>query len=103
MREVYRQGDVVLVRLSDKTDEQVFSNTRYIGERLEIKGENGHNHTLNGSVYEHPNQRNVNIVVLDKPSTLVHDEHKNIDLPVGTYLAYTVREYTDSGGRRWND
>jgi len=88
MAKLYRQGDVIFKKIdgiplwAEKT-----------GDSLVIESESGNNHVLEGQVYD-----NGEYVVLEKPSTVKHPQHRQLTLPVGTYRVYRVRDYLRERG-----
>jgi len=100
---IIRQGDVLLRKI-DQIPEYAkpvkesgdITNTVFVEQdAVIIHGESGHKHVLSGvktytSDWDHG--RAIYIVV-DKPVTLKHDEHPDIEIPRGVYVVTRIRDY----------
>lgn len=53
----------------------------------------GHAHVLEGNVDVYELDNGLRQFNLDSPTTIVHEEHKKIELPPGEYLSGKVLEY----------
>lgn len=98
MNAMYRQGDVLLVRIERPHE----------GKRLEVERENGrvilahgeatgHAHAINhpGAVLFHVDGET--LLSLKDDAVLSHEEHASIELPAGHYRVVQQREYTHEG------
>ena len=87
---VYRQGDVILQEIG-----VLPKGAKLVGDKISVSGETGHMHTIMGQVYESAETEN-QILVLEKPTELSHEEHNNMDIDAGIYTVKTVRDYARS-------
>jgi len=99
-KELWRHGDVVLERVEDGCE---------LGSPIESKrsvvlaeGEaTGHSHRIDSSfdarLYSDPSNDNAKILVLVRPSDLMHEEHQTIQLPPGKYRVRIKRQYSPEG------
>jgi hypothetical protein len=94
MRKVYRQGDVLVVEISEpiSVEAKVIEKdtlTLALGEAT------GHSHQImsEGAVMYAVGE-NLRLMKLKKPAKLVHQEHTAIELPAGNYQIIRQREYT---------
>jgi len=101
MKKMYRQGDVLLVKVDDipKKVKQQKSNVVVEGEAT------GHAHRLhNGQIliykdeetYENKETMFINAM---KNAKLVHEEHGPIEIEVGFYMVIRQREYDEEKNR----
>ncbi|MEM4449350.1 MAG: hypothetical protein QXQ33_00800 [Nitrososphaerota archaeon] len=100
---VYRQGDVVLVRLHpDEEARAKFDNQTPFANELVISSETGNAHKLCAPVYEAWGRQ---YVVLEHPTILEHPQHKNIVIEPGIYEVRMVRSYNKASrsSRRVSD
>jgi len=88
MARVYRQGDVIF-----KEIDEVPSWAEKTGNRLVIEGETGNSHVLEAIVYV-----DGRYVEVDKPSAVMHPQHRQLTLPIGKYVVYRVRDYYGNEG-----
>ena len=94
---VYRQGDVILREVSPRDYEYYNERFQEEGKRKDvvIKGETGHSHII-------PNVLVLNdrlaVIKVDKPTQILHEEHKPVTLGVGIYVIDRVRNWL--GARR---
>jgi len=96
-RPLYRHGDVLIAAISNLP----------IGARSKAglvlaHGEHtGHSHRIqetgNASLYVYGND--LYLLVSAPSATLVHEEHRAIELPAGVYRVWQQREYTPSAIR----
>lgn len=86
--DVIRQGDVYLIRVSG-----VPTNAKPKQDRILAYGETtGHKHQLmGGNVLVQSSGRQW--AVLEQPTVLEHEEHKNLFVPAGMYEVRIQREY----------
>ena len=99
---MYRQGDVLLVKMNGK---KPIGGKRMAnkGRVLLAEGEaTGHSHTLpeTSELYELDGKR---WVIVPETSELVHQEHEAIAIAPGTYWVVRQREYTPEAIRRVSD
>ena len=94
-----RQGDILIVKVDNIPLDATKRNSRILAE-----GETtGHLHELDyGEVYEKDGVLYFK-VSSEKPSTLLHPEHKAITFEPGAYKVVRQREYQPSGWRRVRD
>jgi len=94
-----RQGDVLLVardapadpvRATDR-DGRPLAGVRIAGERT------GHAHTLPARVYDAGGER---MVLLERPTTLTHPEHTDIEVPAGWWEVRQQREHVPQAAPR---
>ena len=86
---VYRQGDVILEKV-DLDPRELIGYGRKASDKLEIASESGHRHVLDAEVYEYGLER---LILVKKPSMLVHDQHPPILIEPGIYRLRFVRDY----------
>ena len=93
-----RQGDILIVRVSNIPLDAKSRKSRVLAE-----GEaTGHLHELDyGEVYEKDGV--LYFRVSEKPSILLHPEHKAITFEPGAYKVIQQREYEPSGWKRVRD
>lgn len=93
MRKMYRQGDVLVVEVSEVPEDKK-SVKRQEGRLVLAEGEaTGHAHAIrsqNAKMYAAVAGM---FLVLKKAAELVHEEHGKIDLPPGNYQVIRQREY----------
>jgi len=96
---ILRQGDVLLESVSNLP-----KGLKKRKDNILVRGETtGHAHRLNTptlSVYGTDDEMFVN---LDKPTELVHEEHKTIQVDKGTWKVVRQREYSPAENRRVAD
>jgi len=89
-RKIYRQGDVILEQIEyDLKDLELYA--RFEGNRIEIRSENGHSHVMNNiKLYRYTGRQ---IVVVENPTPLVHEQHPVITVLPGIYELRFVRDW----------
>lgn len=98
MKKMYRQGDVLLVRM-DRPPQ---------GKRMEVERENGRVILAHGEATGHAhaighpgamlfNTGGDTLLSLKEDAVLSHEEHFPIELPAGLYQVVRQREYTHEG------
>lgn len=93
MRNIYRQGDVVIIQVGKIPDDAKIIVTK----PLAIGEVTGHAHRLvvkeklDLAMYEDTYGRLY--FKLNAPADVVHEEHQSITLPPGIYTTRTIREY----------
>lgn len=91
---MYRQGDILLVRVYDED----FDSSHAQEDKIVAEGSiTGHHHKIvNGEVYRQRRDWNgqIGTVVAHEGCQLIHDEHDTIDLPIGVYKVIKQREVT---------
>ena len=99
MMKMKRQGDILIVRVDNIPLDAKNRKSRVLAE-----GEaTGHLHELDsGEVYGKDGVLYFKISS-EKPSTLLHPEHKAITFEPGAYKVVKQREYEPSGWRRVRD
>jgi hypothetical protein len=92
VREMYRQGDILLVASSMPVQA-----TR-LSHRVLAHGEvTGHKHEVaDGVLFEH---QGVMYLQTSQPTALNHEEHATITIPEGTYQVIRQREYDEDAIR----
>ena len=94
-----RQGDILIVKIGNIPEDATKRKSRVLAE-----GEaTGHLHELDsGEVYEKDGVLYFR-VSSEKPSTLLHPEHKAITFEPGAYKVVQQREYKPRGWMRVSD
>ncbi len=97
---IIRHGDVIL-KLVDPKEVEAMEKTaiKHNGNFIVAEGETtGHNHTLHVAdprimqLFRAKNDNRL-IVNLAGPATITHPEHKQLDIPQGTYMEDREQEY----------
>lgn len=86
----YRHGDVVLIPVDEVKGEKLGHLTLALGEVT------GHSHRIEGgnaALFAFENEKYLEIQ--DELATLVHEQHKALELPRGNYQIIIQREYDD--------
>lgn len=92
---MYRQGDLLIIKLSDDQLRKSYINQKPIKDGLILKGETGNSHKLiGGKVYIYGNDISL---LLETRGKVVHEEHDTIDLEPGFYRVIRQREYRSEG------
>jgi len=86
----YRHGDVLFTRIDELPSDLTPLDTKTVAE-----GEvTGHHHRFqNEQTLVYKNDTNLKYVSLVKPDTLIHEEHKDMEMPEGNYAITIEREY----------
>lgn len=103
MKEIYRQGDVVLIKVNsiDSKAKEIPSDK---GKTILAFGEvTGHAHALPASDAKQYKSEDKEFVEVLKETTLKHEEHFPITLPPGYYEKRIAREYSPAGARKVQD
>lgn len=93
---MYRQGDLMMVAAPERiaAPEHLVANGI-----VELGAATGHAHRLiDGDVYDLYGSK---FLISDGAATLVHEEHKTITLPEGTYRV--VRQRQHEGEEQWSN
>jgi hypothetical protein len=94
MREQIRQGDVLLVPIDKpigKLDRVLDEGGKPVDGML-VEGERtGHAHRLSARVYDTAGKGRV--LMLERPGTLTHEEHRHVEVPAGWWEVRVQREY----------
>ena len=99
MEETYRQGDVMLVRISQLPDSGLKEK-----DNILARGEvTGHHHELVGDVKTYTNSSGQQMVQVKKKAKLTHQEHGQIQIPKGSYEVRIQREYSPQANRQVMD
>jgi hypothetical protein len=89
-RRIYRQGDVIL----EQVDIQIHDLELYArleSNKLEIRSENGHSHVMNNiKLYRYYIGQ---VIVVEEPTPLVHDQHPTLIVVPGVYRIRFVRDW----------
>jgi hypothetical protein len=90
-----RQGDVLL-----KLVPRLPRGSKKVGDNVLARGETtGHSHRMmGGEVYRTPS--NQTLVLVRDEASLVHEEHKQIEVPKGIYRVIQQREYDPRAEQR---
>ena len=107
----YRQGDVIIVKVSADENRMGTPIKRDKGRVILAFGEvTGHHHAIHNddvNFFQAAMESDITLgnrfLQVLKPAVLNHDEHASIDLPVGTYEVRIQREYTPEGLRNVAD
>ena len=98
MTKLYRQGDVLL-----KPSEKIPEGAKPSEDRILVRGETtGHAHRAHGQqlqVFRTPDNR----MYLEGKGQLIHEEHKTIEIPEGTYEVVRQEEYSPVENRQVAD
>lgn len=103
---VYRQGDVVLIPVSEKLPTDAKAIPADAGRTILAYGEvTGHAHALPMKAAKRykAGSNGKDYVKVNKPAELRHEEHAPINLPEGLYEMRIAREYTPAGVRQVAD
>jgi hypothetical protein len=89
-KRIYRQGDVILEQIEyDLKDLELYAKLE--SNKLEIRSENGHSHIMNNvKLYRYYNRQ---VVVVENPTPLVHEQHPTIVVTPGIYELRFVRDW----------
>ena len=119
-RKIIRQGDVILRELTGEEIENVMRSARPVSLRIAelrqsgrlgenenaiqlhenvvvtpdsviIRGETGHSHVISG-VKTYLTWHGI-VIQVEKPVTIKHDQHPEIEVPPGTYVITHVQDY----------
>jgi hypothetical protein len=101
MKEQIRQGDVLLNEI-DVGRESLEDNIPIAQDRkvLAYGEKTGHSHVLTGDVNFYNATGNQVLCRVNSGAQLVHEEHRNIDIPKGDYLVIIQREFDAVRGIR---
>lgn len=95
---MYRQGDVLIKKLSEEITEELEEIKRDEQGRIVLAyGEaTGHAHAIKAKEATLMRGKNTNNVYLliEQPVDLLHEEHHKIKLPAGNYHVIRQREYS---------
>jgi hypothetical protein len=103
MVKVWRQGDIVFVKL-DQESPNYFAGEGRKGENIVIKSETGNPHIIHTAeaeqvvVHSFGNEFRDAFVESSKPILVEHPEHGKFTLPSGIYRIYRIREADEIGG-----
>jgi hypothetical protein len=94
-REIYRQGDVLLVRVRRSIAKDAAPVARVAGRLILAYGEvTGHAHAIDSALAELFEERGGALYLRVRgPAALTHEEHAAIALPRGTFRVFLQREY----------
>ena len=93
MVKIYRQGDVILRKIEDGIDREGLVK---IAEELKVGGETGHLHTMDTPVFRNGEWGRQEIIILDTPKEMKHEEHAWLTIEAGAYEVGRVRDYLTS-------
>ena len=100
MTHIYRQGDVLLIRIDKPNLKWANKHPREGGRVVLAHGEaTGHTHVITQSSAMLFERRGERILALEEDAILAHEEHSPIDLPAGYYQVVQQREY--NGQKEW--
>jgi hypothetical protein len=87
---LYRQGDVILEQVDfNIKDLELYG--RLISDRIEIRSENGHSHIMRDvKLYRYSGRQ---LVVVEQPTQLIHEQHPTIVIEPGVYQIRFVRDW----------
>ncbi len=92
---MYRQGDLLINRISDFPNERIVKSFTEDNEAILLRGEaTGHNHKLVGNFDLYRNGNNAIFLDIKDECKIVHEEHGTINLEIGKYVVVRQREYT---------
>lgn len=98
MTHIYRQGDVLLIRIDKPILKWAKKHPREDGRVVLAHGEvTGHTHAI-----DHPdamlfNMGEETMLSLKEDAVLSHEEHSSIELPAGHYRVVRQREFAEKG------
>ena len=102
---MYRQGDVLIKRVKGLPKDLVEIKPDKQGKTILVEGEaTGHAHAFyDGTpIYEEPStKKRFAVIEGGKTTSLLHEEHKPIHLPPGTYEIIRKKEYDWRGEERY--
>lgn len=99
--EMYRQGDVLLIKVDNIPKEKCEEVEREQGKLILARGEaTGHHHAIANKHAKLLAAQMGMFLILKKAAELYHQEHDPIDLPPGNYQVILQREYTAKDPRR---
>jgi hypothetical protein len=89
-RIVYRQGDIILEQVDfNIKDLELYG--RLISDRIEIRSENGHSHIMRDvKLYRYSGRQ---LVVVEQPTPLVHEQHPTLIIRPSIYEIRFVRDW----------
>lgn len=103
-QKIYRQGDVMLVKINGIEKEKCAKAKPINGRIILAHGEvTGHHHSIDSDSADWWKNGDDQFVELHNPTQLIHQEHSPIDLPVGIYRVIRQREYTPEAIRNVAD
>ena len=99
-KDAYRHGDVVIIKADG-----IPKKSKKLNHLVLAEGEvTGHAHRVRGSEVELLEfEGNIFLSVKSDDAKVTHEEHKEIDLPVGDYEIRIQREYEPEGWRNVQD
>ncbi|MEM0027079.1 MAG: hypothetical protein QXT53_04585 [Ignisphaera sp.] len=90
VRKLYRQGDVILEKVMDLSNNNIeMLRCEKVSDRLEIVSEIGHRHLLEAEVYRGYRT----YVVVRKQAMMMHDQHPPVVVEPGIYELRFVRDW----------
>jgi len=89
-KKVYRQGDVILEQVDiPRHDLEYYAKLE--SNKLEIRSENGHSHIMqNIKLYRYYIGQ---VIVVEEPTPLVHEQHPTLIIEPGVYRIRFVRDW----------
>ena len=98
MAQIYRQGDVLIRKLTKAEARKLAASTeipRENGRVVLAHGEvTGHAHAISEQAVRFlTNEAALRVLEIREPATLRHEEHRAFELPVGDYQIVIQREY----------
>jgi len=89
-KKVYRQGDVILEQVDiPRHDLEYYAKLE--SNKLEIRSENGHSHIMqNIKLYRYYIGQ---VIVVEEPTPLVHEQHPTLIIEPGVYRVRFVRDW----------
>lgn len=104
---IYRQGDVLLVPISEIPKAAKPTAAKHRRLILAAGEATGHHHSVQEtesvSLLEVPSQNELFLLVKEGDALLEHQEHATITVPPGTYRVVRQREYTPEAIQRVAD
>lgn len=88
---IFRQGDLLIERVDAPIPKnaKVFNNNGV----LALGEKTGHKHRCVPATVVYQNEKGQELINLEQPTQLVHEEHNTIGLDPGTYVITHEREY----------
>ena len=96
---MYRQGDVLIVRVDELPENAVQAQPALRGVVLAEGEATGHAHTMSAETVTKYQALERDWIVVKEPTPLTHEEHNVINIAPGTYWVLRQRVYTPERNR----
>lgn len=103
MKKMYRQGDVLFIKV-----DEIPKNAKPKKTNIIVEGEaTGHSHKIvNGTILESEERSPISLdkevkmwIKAEKKARIVHEEHGPIEIEIGFYIVIRQREYDEEKNR----